>query len=167
MKLVSVFLTSFYGSNLWDLFGDSAERLYSSWNIMVRYCFDIPRTSHRYLIEPISGTTHLKVKLIKRFNQFYKTLFTCDRPNLKYLANRQKSDYRSVFGRNVRNICQESQVEVIPEVDISNVAYVSVPIEEKWRIPLVKELLEIRAGRLSSIMTEKEVEKLLFVATSQ
>ena len=105
---------------------------------MVRYCFDIPRTSHRYLIEPISGTTHLKVKLIKRFNQFYKSLFTCDRPNLRYLANRQKSDYRSVFGRNVRNICQESQVEVIPEVDISNVSYVSVPIEEKWRIPLVK-----------------------------
>ena len=67
----------------------------------------------------------------------------------------------------MRNICQESKVEVIPEVDISNVAYVSVPIEEKWRIPLVKELLEIRAGRLSSIMTEKEVEKLLFVATSQ
>ena len=67
----------------------------------------------------------------------------------------------------MRNICQESQVEVIPEVDISNVSYVSVPVEEKWRISLVKELLEIRAGRLFSIMTEKEVERLLFVVTSQ
>ena len=27
MKLVSIYLTSFYGSNLWDLFGDTAERL--------------------------------------------------------------------------------------------------------------------------------------------
>ena len=166
MKLVSIYLTSFYGSNLWDLFGDSAERLYSSWNIMVRYCYDIPRTSHRYLIEPISGTTHLKVKLIKRFNQFYKTLFTCDRPNLKYLANLQKSDYRSTFGRNVRNICLDSKVENISDVDISDVSYVSVPDEEEWRIPLVKELLEIRAGRLLSILTEKELEKLIFAVTS-
>ena len=167
MKLVSIYLTSFYGSNLWDLFGDSAERLYASWNIMVRYCFDIPRTSHRYLIEAISGTSHLKVKLIKRFNQFYKSLFTCDRPNLKYLANLQKSDCRSVFGRNVRNICQYSQVEHISDVNISDVSYVSVPVEEEWRIPLVKELLEIRAGRCLSILKEKEVEKLIFVATSQ
>ena len=53
MKLVSVFLTSFYGSNLWDLFGDSAERLYSSWNIMVRYCYDIPRTSHITYLVPL------------------------------------------------------------------------------------------------------------------
>ena len=67
----------------------------------------------------------------------------------------------------MRNICQESLVEDIPEVDISHVSYVSVPVEEKWRIPLVKELLEIRAGRLFSIMTEKEVERLLFVVTSQ
>ena len=67
----------------------------------------------------------------------------------------------------MRNICQQSDVEIIPEVDLSNVSYVSVPMEEEWRIPLVKELLEIRAGRFSSILTEKEIEKLLFIATSQ
>lgn len=74
MKLVSIFFTNLYRSNLWDLFRDSAERLCASWNIMVRYCFDIPWKSHRYFIETISCTTHLKLKLIKRLNQFYESV---------------------------------------------------------------------------------------------
>ena len=52
-------------------------------------------------------------------------------------------------------------------MDISDISYVSVPDEEQWRIPLVKELLEIRAGRFFSIQNEKEVEKLIFEATAK
>ena len=90
---------------------------------MVRYMFNIPRESHRFVIEPISGTSHLKIKLIKRFLQFYKTLSTCDKPHLRYLLKKQENDYRSVFGQNVRNICSESEVEKISEVILSKIEY--------------------------------------------
>ena len=150
MKLISIYLTSFYGSNLWDLYGDSAEKLFKSWNIMVRYFFDIPRTTHRYLIQAISNTSHLKVKRVKRFLQFAKTISTCEKPQLKYLSNLQKSDYRSVFGRNVLNICEEAKAGNIAEVILSNVSYMTTPPEEEYRIPLVIELLELKAGRLES-----------------
>ena len=127
MKLVSIYLTSIYGSNLWDLFEDSADKLYKSWNIMIRYFFDIPRNTHKYLLESISGTSHLKQKLIKRFIQFHKTMASSEKPHLKYLMKLQKSDYRSVYGRNMRNICREAEVEDINEVSISNIVYAPIP----------------------------------------
>ena len=133
---------------------------------MIRYCCDIPRIFHRYLLEGVSNTTHLKVKLVKRFLQFYTTLVNCDKPHLKYLARIQKSDYRSVFGRNVRNICEEAQVEHISEVSLTNITYAEIPAEDEWRIPLLNELFEIRASRLVSILSEKELEKLIFEVTS-
>ena len=43
MKLVSIYLSSFYGSNLWDLNGAGSQRLYATWNIMVRMTFNMPR----------------------------------------------------------------------------------------------------------------------------
>ena len=166
MKLVSVYLTSFYGSNLWDLYEDSAEKLYKSWNITIRYFFDIPRTTHRYLLEAISGTSHLKQKLVKRFIQFCGTMSSCDKPHLKYLMNLQKSDYRSVFGRNVRNICKEAQAEEIFLVCANDIKYAPVPQEQEWRCALIDELLELRAGRLTTELSSKEIQNILDSVTS-
>ena len=82
-KLVSIYLSSFYGSNLWDLFGEGANRLYKSWNIMIRMNFNLPRESHRFLLQPISQQPHLKIQLVKRFIKFYKTISSCNKPHLK------------------------------------------------------------------------------------
>ena len=45
-KLISIYLTSFYGSNIWDLYDIVTEKLFSSWNIVVRMLFNIPRNTH-------------------------------------------------------------------------------------------------------------------------
>ena len=165
-NLVSIYLSSFYGSNLWNLFDDAAEKLYKSWNIMVRYTFDIPRTTHKYLITPVSQNSHLKEKLVQRFLKFYQTLKTCDKPHRKYLMKLQESDYRSVFGSNVNSITAEASAEDISEVLRSDISYAPVPPDEEWRIPLLLELLEIRAGRLDSPLSSKEVEDIIDIVTS-
>ena len=123
LKLVSVYLSSFYGSNLWDLNGPGSQRLYSTWNIMVRMTFNIPRETHRYLIQPISGHKHLKVQLLKRFKNFVKTINTCDKPHLKYLAKLQENDQRSTYGRNIRNLCLNAKVEKPEDANISDLSY--------------------------------------------
>ena len=72
MELVSIYLSSFYGSNLWDLYGEDTEKLYKTWNIMIRMTFGLPREANKYLVEPISKKPHLKIQLIKRFLSFLK-----------------------------------------------------------------------------------------------
>ena len=59
----NIFNTSFYGSQLWDLFNNEADRLGKSWNILQRIMLDIPRNAHRYFLEPLSGTQNIQFSL--------------------------------------------------------------------------------------------------------
>ena len=56
MNLIMVYLSHFYGSNLWNLF--DIENICTTWNKIVRIVFNLPNCTHRYLLEPYSGFTH-------------------------------------------------------------------------------------------------------------
>ena len=111
-------------------------------------------------MEPVSENSHLKVKLIKRFLKFFQTLESCDKPHIKYLVKLQKTDFRSVFGSNVRNICEEANVEDISQVFISDISYSPVPPEEEWRIPLLMELLDIRSARHQTPLSRDDTNEI-------
>ena len=132
--------------------------------VMVRMFFNLPRETHRNM--PISSTSHLKIKLVKRFINFYKSIEKCDKPHLKYLLEIQKNDARSVFGRNVRNICSEAGTDSISLVNLDNIEYVPLPINEHWRIPLLNDLLEARAGRAFVDLSRREINSIIYLVTT-
>ena len=72
--------------------------------------------------------------------------------------NLQENDRRSVFGRNTVNICEESKVSSVSEVNIQEISYNKIPEEEQYRIPLIEELLEIR--RNESLAINLSVEQI-------
>ena len=76
IKINNIFNSSFYGSQIWDLFSDEAIRLEKLWNISIRILLDIPRNTYRYFIEPLSGTPHYGefVYKILEFHQFDQEL---------------------------------------------------------------------------------------------
>ena len=50
IKIMTIFTTSFYGSELWDLQSIECDRLFKSWNVSIRHALGVPNTTHRYLI---------------------------------------------------------------------------------------------------------------------
>ena len=74
LKCANTYALSFPGSQIWDLFNEECEKLYRSWNVMIRKIYNLNRCTHRYLIEPLSDTYHLKTALCSRFVKFSKTL---------------------------------------------------------------------------------------------
>ena len=58
VKILNLYATSFYGSYIWNLFSKECKRIYISWNIAMRVCYDLNRTTHRYLIESVTGALH-------------------------------------------------------------------------------------------------------------
>ena len=48
VKINKMFNTSYYGSQLWDLFSKEEERIEKSWNVSQRILLRIPRNSHRF-----------------------------------------------------------------------------------------------------------------------
>ena len=62
-----------------------------------------------------------------------------------------KSDCRSTTGRNIRrieNIFEGKPLHTISNKDIKKMEYHPIAQEDKWRIPIVKELLEVRYNQL-------------------
>jgi len=86
MKLYNIYACSFHGSSLWDLYSDNVNKLFTSWNISIRILFDIPRNTHRYLIEPISDCFHVKTLLCSRLISFYESLCKSVKPCIRLMT---------------------------------------------------------------------------------
>ena len=71
---------------------------------MIRNVYNLPMRTHRYLIEPISGTLHLMSMLTNRFIKFYNTLYTSDKSVVNNLCRVQEHDMRFTFGCNIMNL---------------------------------------------------------------
>lgn len=141
LKLINIYLSHFYGSNLWYLF--DCDSLYTTWNNVIRNIFNLPRCSHRYLIEPISESPHLKCILTNRFIKFYNSIYNSDKLVIKNLCSVQQRDARSTFGANILKLCVLNR-DFNPLNLVKNIVkYHTIPDEEIWRVNLIVEILNI------------------------
>lgn len=141
IKLVTIYLTSFYGSSLWDLFSRDTEKLWSTWNTMIRTTFNLPYATHRYIINALCNGTHLKIKLLSRFIKFHGKISSCKKPEIKLLLSKQINDYRSSFGRNCQRLCQLTNASSVNTANIHDIHIYPVPTGEEWKIDMIKELM--------------------------
>ena len=89
MKILNIYAVSFYGSSWWDIFSAECERVYAAWNVAVRHAWNVPNTTHRYLIEVISSCTYPKVMLASRYVTFSKSLLTSQKYIVRLIARQQ------------------------------------------------------------------------------
>ena len=161
VKILNIHVTAFYGSSLWDLYSKEVIRIFSTWNVTMRHIFKLPRTTHRYFIEAVSGTMHPKTMLCTRLVKFLETVLTCSKGSVRYLASLVKDDNRTLMGRTISRIAYDCNVARISLVSstVRTMPYFTPPVGEDWRIPLLTELLDVR-DRKSSIpdMDPEEIE---------
>ena len=144
MRLVQIYLSSMYGSNLWDLFSNSTEKLFISWNVLLKTTFKLPYATHRYILNNICDIPHLRISLLKRFAKFYSKLKNCKKPEIIHLFQLQQFDPRSVFGSNCRNLCREWGVSHVNKVHLSDIKMPnSVPVDQEWRLNFIYDLLTV------------------------
>ena len=76
----------------------------SAYNRSIKRFFGLPFGTHRYLIEPLTGTQHPKKVLMKRYLSFIGSIAKSSKPALRQLLNLVKNDVRSNTGENLRRI---------------------------------------------------------------
>ena len=133
--LVRIYLSSFYGSNIWDLTSASAGRLYATWNNMIRTAFNLPYATHRYILKEISELRPLQETLFKRFAKFCSQILNSGKPEVVHLFHKQKYDSRSVFGKNYKSY-------MVYKTDF--LTNYRVPPNGEQRLAIVRQLLNIR-----------------------
>ena len=166
VKLTNMFNTSFYGSNLWDIFSADCEKLYRSWNVSMRLAFNLHWGTHRYLIETLSETLHPKVLLSSRFVTFHKSLLSSTKLGVRLLARLSERDGRTVMGRTMDTLLRECNLNDIMMLNSNTVKkkmkYHDIPDEEHWRVSSATELIKIRDKKLEVTgFTQEEVKDML------
>ena len=89
----------------------------NSCNISFRQMYSLPRNTHRYFVEPVSGIPHIKSVLIKNFLNFIEQIKESKKTVPKVLLNTIKNNVNSVTGSNLRCIMQLVNVENIDELN--------------------------------------------------
>ena len=59
--------------------------MYTAWNTSISIIFNVPRDTHRYLIESISQSLHLKAMLVSRCVFFYETIEAISKLCIRFL----------------------------------------------------------------------------------
>ena len=120
----SIYNSHFSGSPLWDLFDTEAVQLENSWNVASRIMLGVPRETHRFLLEPLTETTHIRTLLAKRFLGFIDQIKKSHKVAARNLLEVIKYDTQSVTGNNLRQIMLLSDkfsVNNLSPSDCSNV----------------------------------------------
>ena len=99
-------------------------------------------TQHRYFIEPLSETRHIKLALVKQ------NITNSTKTPMKTLYNCIRKDCNLITGNNLRRIMFLLGVDNIDRINMKSLEkmkyYEATNDEEKLRICMVKELIEVK-----------------------
>ena len=126
-------------SSLWNLFNNPSGKLEKSWNVSQRIIFLLPKETHKYLIEPVSETKHIKESLMKRFGRFSSKISISKKNALRNLYNNVRPDCQSMTGYNLRRIMVHNDINP-NECKCQSQPYYPVPESEAWRINFGKRI---------------------------
>ena len=101
-----------------DLYGSWTKKVFTSWNVSLKYIWDLPHSTHRYFFEHLTECRHVKILLIRRFLNFLRSILHSSSEVCKLLLHTILRNVQSVTGSNVRNIELEVGERIVVE-DIS------------------------------------------------
>ena len=161
----SIYNSHLYGSSLWNLFSREAVMMENTWNVSVRLMMDLPKETHRRLIEPLSETQHIKIIMLKRFLSFIQQIRNSSKIASKSLLESILLDARSTTGSNLRNILlktDKSDVRQLVPNDAKDLRYHPTEESEKWKISIIQEIIETKQENLEiSSFNGDELEEML------
>ena len=120
----------------------------------------IPRETHYYLIEPLSGQFHMRSLVTSRFLGFISRIRKSKKDSLRSMLKTIEYDTRSVTGRNLRKILLQAD-----EYDIKNLTpkhgfreYKKTCEGAEYRADFINNLLELRENLQYTDLSLNEIE---------
>jgi hypothetical protein len=145
LKVNQIYNSSYTGCQLWDLFCTEAEQLENSYNVSVRIMLGLPLNTHRYLIQPLANDIHVKQVFAKRFLQFCDKLEKSPKVAVRDTFEKVKANVKTTTGK---NLVELGLLLNKPISDLSPHDAARVADEDKFRINIIKELIDVKHGKL-------------------
>ena len=111
LRLCRIYNTAFYGSNCWDFSSGEFLKFAKTWNVNLRIMFDLPRETHCWIMEEISGGKHFLQMVYTRFTKYSAVLKMNKRSAIRTLYSISAGDTRTSTGANTRRILLDTKLD--------------------------------------------------------
>ena len=167
INLLNIYGTSFYGCQLWDLYGNAAKHLYTTWNVALRRLIGLPYKTHRRFLDHISNNNHIHVSLKLRFIKFIISLVESENVLVKNILNYTLMSNMFYTGVTLNRILKEFEV-CEPHMFVNSYSCVrrtilckyevlkTLSIEEMYHCAIIKEMLNCLNGTHDCCFTRNE-----------
>ena len=153
-KVNKIYNCAMYGSPLWDLSSEYVTSIENTYNRSVRAMWDLPLSTHRRLIEPLSGY-HLFGDLRSKTIKFYQRLSVSPKPAIQVMLGLCSRDKSSTTGKNIDAILnltvncdfrdnKRSIFNINANKFKKRLKYHQLNEEEFWKVALIRDMIEIR-----------------------
>ena len=104
--------------------------------------FDLPRETHSWIVEEISGGKHFRQMIYCRFVKYLAVLKKNKRLSLRTLFNIVSGDVRTSAGSNVRKILLDTGLDPRCVSSHQLSSWRVHQLADDWSVPLLTSLLE-------------------------
>ena len=171
LQATTVYSTSFYGSMLWNLYGEEANMVYRCWNTAAKLAWDLPRSTFTFLVDRVLTAELPSVRecLLTRYAMFLQGLYSSNTKELRILSSTASNDVRTTTGSNFAKLTRETNQDLRTcwkQSVKKGVSEIAVPKEEEWRAPLLARLLKERRTMLHAEEELKHLDSMIEMVCS-
>ena len=169
LKLNRIYNCHYLGGQLWNIFGQDAQRFISTFNKSIKISSGLPLATHRYLLEPISGQRHMSTQLIRNFINFIDKIRNSSKKTLRAIYDVSSTNINTVTGSNLRHILLMTKfgnVEELTTRAIQDIRYREIEEDNHWRVPLIVDIVNVKHGVCDSLdgWTLADLDEILLYA---
>ena len=163
LKMVQILCTDAYGSMLWDLGSNTADKYFKCWNTCVKLVYGVPRSTYTYLVEGYFAQSFatLRNQVLSRYPGFFRNLQSSPSKEVSMLVKMVSADPRSTTCCNLkylREITNLDQAEQFSSLRIrESLPLKTVPVKETWRLGLIAELMTVKSTRYFEVQDYKQI----------
>lgn len=74
LRLWYIYNTAFFGSNCWKFSSAEVEKFGKTWNVNHRIMFNLPRETHSWIVEELTGAEHSIQMIYSRFVKYLSVI---------------------------------------------------------------------------------------------
>ena len=166
LRLLSIYSTALYGSPLWQLNSEEHFKLNRSWNTAVKIIWDLPHPTHTRFLESLCPVPHLESVLTGRYIGFAQNLSRSSNKLVSLLFDSCSKDLSSVTGQNFNFLLKKYQKSSLADLfmeknTIKKSKVYNLPLEETWKVSMIKELGLINKNHLEISFESKDLEVIM------
>ena len=146
------------------------DKLFNSYSVSTRKIWDLPRETHRYLVDHLAGR-HIKTTIMANQLSFYRRLENNQKQAVRNLFSLASEDMRTTTGYNIEILSRQcldlglmSPEKRVTSVDSRTFGkihqFAVTPQEEDYRVGVLSDLLSLRTQYAYMVDDQFEIEEI-------